>query len=87
MLVPRCNGIAWSQALLAMTSFFGQEPERAKNVLDAADVVIGANGVNQSRGGTINTTVLIRPQSFCFKKARRYDPIIRRAGCRERPTE
>ncbi len=63
-----------------MTPFFGRELERAKNVLDATDVAIGANGVDQSRGGTIDTTVLIRPQSFCFKKARRYDSIVRRGG-------
>jgi hypothetical protein len=58
-----------------------------REVLDATDAVIGANGVDRSRGGTIDTTVLIRPQSFCFKKARRYDPIVRRAGCRERQTD
>jgi hypothetical protein len=46
MLVPRCNGIAWSQARLAMTPFFGREPERAKNVLDATDIVIGGHGVD-----------------------------------------
>jgi hypothetical protein len=87
MLVPRCNGIAWSQAHLATTPFFGRELERAENVLDATDAVIGAHGVDRSRGGSIDTTVLIRPQSFCFKKARRDDPIVRRAGCRERQTE
>jgi hypothetical protein len=29
-----------------MTPFFGREPERAKNVLDATDAVIGAHGVD-----------------------------------------
>jgi hypothetical protein len=84
---PRSNPGQWStdwiaspQALLAMTPFFGRERERAKNVLDATDVVIGANGVDQWRGGTIDPAVLIRPQSFCFKKARRDDAMVRRVN-------
>jgi len=58
-----------------MTPFFGRELERAKNVLDATDVVIGANGVDQSRGGT----VLIRPQFF---DSRRRADMTRSSGAR-----
>jgi hypothetical protein len=38
------------------------------------------NHVDQWRGGTIDPAVLIRPQSFCFKKMRRDDAMVRRVN-------
>ena len=66
-------------------AFFGGEREFAKHVLDAAEaVVIGANGLDQTRGGAVDPRILLPAHVSGFQKAWRDNAVVRRVRRPER---